>query len=279
MTRDFSLYCEHSIQPFVVYGINTPSYSTNMLGIRASKKPRMLSGRAMIISAGLQTPCTTSAEHNINISIHGIRYKYGNVASHFVENAISALTSPKERVVVIWRKENTEYPGPIDATRNAGLDVKETESGIICIGLGSALNKVRWLKNNATRSFYIIASKEPLLSLEKALFDYVSYKQGSSYELLVSFWDKVEEAAIDALSEAEGLSLIAGLGGPDGSHAFINSTNSDITAIEGIFSGIATDIGIPLYVIESNEENHFGLFKPRYWDWHPVPQSWRRVVP
>lgn len=267
------------MQPFIVFGVRTPSYTADMFGMGILEGSYHIPGSAVIISAGMQTPCVTSPEKDISVSLQGIYFKYVKLAARFTERAVAALVTPEDHVAVIWRKGNPAYPGPISAARQAGFEVIESDISVSCTGAGASLGKLRWLKNHSATQLSIVASKQPNTLLERAIDKDVNRKAGSAY----NFWTELREIEKrdpeSLINELNSVSLFAGIGGPDKAHAFINRSDADISELEQIFSDIASDIGIPVYRIEDEEEYYFRLFKPPWWEWHPIPQNWRRIVP
>lgn len=279
-SRGLNRYCEHGMQPFVVYRVYTPGYPASVIGLRTDREPTGMPGSAIIISAGLQAPCIALANEPVSVSINGLYYKYGKVAARFMERAVAVLLAREERVVVSWTKGNQAYPGPINGARHAGFDVTDAPGDVLCIGPGSNLGRLRWLKNNPARNMFIFASRHPIPHIEGCLAEIVRSGE-STYEFWSSFWRRIKEDPKGLLDHLEGLTMLAGVGQSDDAHAFVVRKDTDATIVNGVFAEIAIDIAVPLYRAESpaQESDFFGLSRlPRY-GLQLIPESWRRVVP
>jgi hypothetical protein len=211
-----------------------------------------------------------------SITLEGIRFKYAEYVSRYIELAVSALVKPEKHVAVIWRKCSTQFPGQINAARHSGFEVDDGGDIVRCTGSGKKLRNWRWFKGHCPDSLYIISSSKPMCDLENAIRNVFTERKRNPFADLKSM-DSVINEAIEC--EHSGLDIIAEIGGPDISQFFISKVGAERSFLDGILSDVAIQTAISLYHAELDNESHGkGLFTHKCYELHPIPDTWTLVV-
>lgn len=268
-------YCRHKIHPYIVYGIIPGFRSVNTFRMNPPEMISSIPGNTAIISCGMQTSAS-SADNIASITLEGIRFKYAEYVSRFIELAVSALVTPEKHVAVIWRKCSTQFPGPINAARHSGFKVDNDGDIVRCTGSGKDLENWRWYKGHCPDSLYIISSSKPMYDLENAIKNAFTERKRNPFAHLKDM-DLVINDAIEC--EHSGLDIIAEIGGPDISQFFVSKVGVERSFLDAVMSEVAVQTALPLYYAELDNELHGkGLFTHKCFESHLIPDTWTQVV-
>jgi hypothetical protein len=268
---------------FLMFGVTTPNFPERFFGGAFIRKiwkiQRNIVGTALVIGGG-KLDCKNKEHQEWLILPRGsIQVVTSPFGKRFCERVIAELAKPLERVILVINVIPTWTSLGWEA-RDAGFEVIETQSAIVCIGNGSMLQSFQWLETVnpcvETSAFAFDKINHPfeanIINIAKSGQDIIA--------ALDYFWYSIYQNQEVPILEKQlkGFRLVTSLGGVECGDIFVNVSNTDTKGLRNILKQIGKDLNIILFDAGNIED----IEKTSYFDgreeWITLPQEWILVT-
>lgn|GEM_PF-3750518 len=272
--------------PFIVYAIDTPTYSEHMFGCRCMdsrlQTPFYFQGSALVISGGYWKASTENIDE-VLIRRTGLIERVGATGQRFAEEVVVSMLDPDDRVLVYYDRKWSSCCDWATIAERSGFNVFKTDRVIICLGKAHLLPKLQWLEGALEGcDTHLIASAENESSYELDIIS-AAQKGHDVFELAADFWDRMFKNPNAVSKELGGYKLFTSLGGVEQGDLAINRPETDIGNLGGILEAIAARLNVTLFdagKLSDLDSSGYFFGDSTHWDfnWRSIPDDWRRVI-